>query len=79
MKAYWQQARAIDDQHVLKEIAEQVGLDTENFETVMTDPTYDAEVSADIDLAREYRLDGVHLHSYFLTDTWLWAHSHMRC
>ena len=25
----------------------------------MTDPTYDAEVSADIDLAREYRLDGV--------------------
>jgi len=59
MKAYWQQARAIDDQHVLKEIAEQVGLDTENFETVMTDPTYDAEVSVDIDLAREYRLDGV--------------------
>ena len=59
MKAYWQQARAIDDQHVLKEIAEQVGLDTENFETVMSDPTYDAEVSADVELAREYGLDGV--------------------
>jgi len=59
MKAYWQQARAIDDKHVLKEIAEHVGLNTENFETVLTDPTYDAEVSADIELAREYRLNGV--------------------
>jgi predicted DsbA family dithiol-disulfide isomerase len=59
MKAYWQQAHAIDDKHVLKEIAEHVGPNTENFETVLTDPTYDAEVSADIDLAREYRLNGV--------------------
>ncbi len=30
MKAYWQQARSIDDKAVLTEIAEQVGLNTEN-------------------------------------------------
>ncbi len=59
MEAYWQQARSIDDKYVLKEIAENVGLNTENFEAVLTDPTYGAQVSADIDLAREYRLNGV--------------------
>jgi predicted DsbA family dithiol-disulfide isomerase len=59
MDAYWQQARSIEDTNVLKEIAEQVGLDTKNFEAVLIDPTYDAEVSADIDLARKYRLDAV--------------------
>ena len=59
MGAYWQQARSIDDKHVLEEIAENVGLNTENFEATLADPAYDAEVSADIDLAREYRLDGV--------------------
>ena len=59
MDAYWQQARSIEDANVLKEIAEHVGLNTENFEAVLNDQTYNAEVSADIDLAREYRLDGV--------------------
>ena len=59
MNAYWQQARSIEDANVLKEIAEHVGLNTENFEAVLKDPTCDAEVSADIELAREYRLDGV--------------------
>jgi predicted DsbA family dithiol-disulfide isomerase len=59
MEAYWQQASSIDDSNVLKEIAKNVGLNTENFEAALADPTYDAEVSADIDLAREYRLDGV--------------------
>jgi predicted DsbA family dithiol-disulfide isomerase len=59
MDAYWQQARSIDDKDVLKEIAENVGLNTENFEANLADPAYDAEVSADVNLAREYRLDGV--------------------
>jgi len=59
MKAYWQQARSIDDKAVLKEIAEQVGLNTENFDDVLTNPDFDAQVSADIDLAREYGLSGV--------------------
>lgn len=59
LDAYWQQARSIEDASVLKEIAEHIGLSTENFEAVLRDPTYDAEISADIELAREYRLDGV--------------------
>ncbi len=59
MEAYWQQASSIDDKNVLKEIAENVGLNTENFEANLADPAYDAEVSADVDLARQYRLDGV--------------------
>ena len=59
MEAYWQQARSIDDKHVLKEIAENVGLNTEKFEAVLADPTYRAQVSADIDMAHEYRLNGV--------------------
>ena len=59
MDAYWQQARSIDDTNVLKEIAERVGLNTENFEAVLKTPIYDAEVSSDIELAQEYRLDGV--------------------
>ena len=59
MKAYWQHARSIDDKAVLKEIAEQVGLNTENFDDVLTNPDFDAQVSADIDLAREYGLTGV--------------------
>src|SRR5947207_4645770 len=41
MASYWQQARSIDDANVLKEIAEDVGLSTGNFEAVLTDPAYD--------------------------------------
>ena len=59
MQAYWQQERSIDDPAVLKEIVEQVGLDTENFDAVLTDPAFDAAVSADVDLAHEYGLTGV--------------------
>jgi len=59
MQAYWQHARSIDDKAVLKEIAEQVGLNTENFDDVLANPDLDAQVSADIDLAREYGLTGV--------------------
>ncbi len=59
MKAYWQEARSIDDPTVLKEMAEQVGLDTENFAAVLANPMYDKEVSADVALAHEYGLTGV--------------------
>ena len=59
MQAYWQQARSIDDMAVLKEIAEQVGLSTENFDDVLANPSFDAEVSADVELAHEYGLTGV--------------------
>ena len=59
MQAYWQQARSIDDQDVLKEVAGQVGLDSENFTTALADPTFDAQVVADVELAHEYGLSGV--------------------
>jgi predicted DsbA family dithiol-disulfide isomerase len=59
MQAYWQQARSIDDKAVLKEIVEQVGLSSENFDDVLANQAYDAAVSADVDLAREYGLTGV--------------------
>jgi predicted DsbA family dithiol-disulfide isomerase len=59
MQAYWQQARSIDNLDVLKEIAEQVGLATENFTDVLADPTFDTQVSADVELAHEYGLSGV--------------------
>jgi predicted DsbA family dithiol-disulfide isomerase len=59
MQAYWQQARAIDDKEVLKEIAASVGLNTDNFLAVLEDPTFETEVSADIALAEEYGLTGV--------------------
>ena len=59
MQAYWQQARKIDDRDILKEIAASVGLNTGDFASVLENPTFDAEVSADINLAHEYGLDGV--------------------
>ncbi len=59
MNAYWQEARSIDDLNVLKEIAGNVGLNVEQFETALQDPHFDAEVSADVELAHEYGLNGV--------------------
>ena len=44
---------------MLKEIAEQVGLSTENFDDVLASPSFDEEVSADVELAHEYGLTGV--------------------
>jgi predicted DsbA family dithiol-disulfide isomerase len=59
MQAYWQQARKIDDKDILKEIAASAGLNTGDFASVLESPAFDAEVSADINLAHEYGLDGV--------------------
>jgi len=59
MNAYWQEARGIDDLNVLKEIAGNVELNGEQFEAALQDPTFDAEVSADVELAHEYGLNGV--------------------
>ena len=59
MEAYWQHARSIDDPQVLKEIAEQVGLRTEDFEAALVHPAFDAEVAAEIKMAQEYGIDAV--------------------
>jgi predicted DsbA family dithiol-disulfide isomerase len=59
MRAYWQQARVIDDEQVLKEIADSVGLNTRDFTAIVQSPAFSKEVDADIALAHEYGLDGV--------------------
>jgi predicted DsbA family dithiol-disulfide isomerase len=59
MHAYWQEARSIDDPSVLKELAEQVGLNTENFDDILADPAFDAQVTADVEQAYEYGLNAV--------------------
>lgn len=59
MEAYWQHARSINEHEALKEIAESVGLDTSDFEAVLSNPAYEAEVDEDIEQAREYQLDAV--------------------
>ncbi|GAC1393165.1 MAG: hypothetical protein NVSMB38_20000 [Ktedonobacteraceae bacterium] len=60
----WNRTRAMIELHyyelnVLKEIAGNVGLNVEQFETALQDPHFDAKVSADIELAHEYGLTGV--------------------
>jgi len=59
MHAYWQQAQSIDDPQVLKEIAQEVGLDTEHFDAALANAEYDAQVSADVEMAREYGISAV--------------------
>jgi predicted DsbA family dithiol-disulfide isomerase len=59
MHAYWQEARSIDDPSVLKELAEQVGLNTENFDDILADLTFDTQVTADVEQAYEYGLNAV--------------------
>jgi predicted DsbA family dithiol-disulfide isomerase len=59
MHAYWQQARSIDNQDILKEIVASVDLNTDNFATLLENPQFNAEVDDDIALANEYGLDGV--------------------
>ncbi len=59
MHAYWQDAREINDENVLKEIAAQVGLNTDDFGSQLKNSDLDAQVSADIEQAHEYGLDGV--------------------
>jgi predicted DsbA family dithiol-disulfide isomerase len=59
MHAYWQQARSIDDQDVLKEVAASVDLNTDNFASLLENPQFNAEVDNDIALANAYGLDGV--------------------
>jgi predicted DsbA family dithiol-disulfide isomerase len=59
MNAYWQQARDISDRSVLAELAESVGLPREEFLSALDDPTFEAQVLADIDIARTYGLNGV--------------------
>jgi predicted DsbA family dithiol-disulfide isomerase len=58
-RAYWQQAKPIDDQMVLAGIAQEVGLDAEAFLDALDVPSLEGEVVADEEEARVHGLTGV--------------------
>lgn len=59
LKAYWQDAQAIDDLDVLAALAVQAGLDEVEFRAALTDPLFAEAVDADIAQAAAYGLQGV--------------------
>ena len=59
MRAYWQAARDISDRTVLAEIAAAAGMERAAFIAALDDPTFDAAVQQDVELARQYGLNGV--------------------
>lgn len=59
MRAYWQQAQDIGDRSVLADLAKQVGLPRAAYLAALDDPAFDAQVTADVELARAYGLNGV--------------------
>jgi len=59
MRAYWQEARAIDDPALLQDIAAQVGLDRDDFAAAWADTPFVAAMEADCEQARQYGLHAV--------------------
>jgi predicted DsbA family dithiol-disulfide isomerase len=58
-RIYWQDARKIDEQDVLLEVAEKVGLEREAFLTALETPAYLHQVLADVTQAQALGLQGV--------------------
>jgi predicted DsbA family dithiol-disulfide isomerase len=59
LNAYWLEAQNIEDVDVLAQIADSVGMDGDVVRDGVDDPQYVAEVEEDINLARQYGLQGV--------------------
>ncbi len=59
MRAYWEQARDIGDTEVLQVVAEEVSLNTKNFEQILASEAFDEQVTADVEMAHAYGLTGV--------------------
>lgn len=59
LRAYWQEAAALDDLDVLAEIAASVGLDADSFRAALTDSEFVDAVDRDIAQAQEFGLQGV--------------------
>ncbi len=58
-RAYWQDAKNIEDLDVLAEVATAVGLDREQFLAALDNPQYQQAVMADIEQAFQFGLSGV--------------------
>jgi len=58
-KAYWVDAQNIEDVSVLVALAESVGLDRDSFLAGLSDPTYDAQVSDDVEAGAQMGLNSV--------------------
>ncbi|MBI1277278.1 MAG: thioredoxin domain-containing protein [Anaerolineaceae bacterium] len=58
-RAYWQYGRAIDQQDVLLDVAERVGLERDAFVNALETPNYLHQVVADITQAQALGLQGV--------------------
>ncbi len=59
MRAYWLEAKSIEDLDVLADVAVAVGLDRETFLTALTDPALDQAVAEDIAWAQANSISGV--------------------
>lgn len=59
MQAYWQQEAKLDDLEQLATLAQDAGLDRQEFQAALSDPAYDQQVQEDIDTAASYGLSGV--------------------
>lgn len=58
-RAYWQEAKNIEDLDVLADVATAVGLDHDQFLAALDDPQYQQEMMADVEQAFQYGLSGV--------------------
>ena len=58
-RAYWQQARSIEELDVLADVAESVGLDRAAYLQALADDSYNEQVTADVEQAFNYGLSGV--------------------
>ena len=59
LRAYWQRANDIGERVILGMIAQSIGLDEAAFRAALDDPQYDQQVSADVEQAYHYGLNGV--------------------
>lgn len=59
LDAYWRRAEKIDEQDVLLDLAERVGMDRDEFERALENPVYEAGVDGDIQQAFQFGLQGV--------------------
>jgi predicted DsbA family dithiol-disulfide isomerase len=59
LRAYWQEALDIGDRDILVQLAREVGLESADFEAGLGDPLFEREVDADVEMARNFGLNGV--------------------